>query len=272
MTEAPELRARLAICRAAIAGFACLYTALRLPELWAIAHLPAAHFEPTGLAQFVLPPVVVMTLSIATVLALGALAFGRGTRVTAPLAALGFALVFSYRSAWGQVFHTENLVALHLIALAIAAWVDDPKGAVRLLALLTVATYVLAGIAKLRLAGIEWLDGDQLRNQIAVDNLRKALLGGGTAPLANALLDHPAVFAPLSIVTLVIELGAPLALLHPRAAVAWVTAAWAFHVGVVLAMWIVFPYPLAGIAYLPLLPVERGIAAIRARYRNGLPQ
>jgi len=266
-----DLRERLRILRAAIATFACVYTALRLRELWAIAHLPAAHFEPTGLARFVMPPVVVMAIACATVVLLAAFAAGWRARVVGPLAALGFVLVFSYRSAWGQIFHTENLLALHLIALAIASWIDDPKGAVRLLVLLTVVTYVLAGIAKLRLAGLAWMDGEQLRNQIAVDNLRKALLGGGTAPLATVLLDHPAAFAPLSIAALVIELGAPIALLGGRYAVAWVTASWAFHLGIVLVMWIVFPYPLLGFAYLPLLPVERGIAAIRRRYRNGLP-
>ena len=266
-----DFRERLRVLRAAIATFACVYTALRLRELWAIAQFPAAHFEPTGLARFVMPPIVVMAIACATVGLLGSFALGWRARVVGPLAALGFVLVFSYRSAWGQIFHTENLVALHLIALAIASWIDDPKGAVRLLALLTVATYVLAGIAKLRLAGVAWMDGDQLRNQIAVDNLRKALLGGGTAPLATALLDHPAVFAPLSIATLVIELGAPLAFVGRRAAVAWVTASWAFHLGILLVMWIVFPYPLLGFAYLPLLPVERGIAWIRGRYRNGLP-
>ena len=269
-----DLRERLRVLRAAIATFACVYTALRLHELWAIAHLPAAHFEPTGLAWFVMPPVVVMAIACATVVLLAVFAAGWRARVVGPLAALGFALVFSYRSAWGQIFHTENLVALHLIALAIASWIDDPKGAVRLLALLTVATYVLAGIAKLRLAGLAWMDsvdGAQLRNQIAVDNLRKALLGGGTAPLATVLLDHPAAFGPLSIATLVLELGAPIALLGGRYAVAWVTASWAFHLGILLVMWIVFPYPLLGFAYLPLLPVERGIAWIRCRYRNDLP-
>lgn len=265
------MKERLLICRVAIAAFAAIYTVSRLPELWSIAHLPAAQLEPTGLARFVVPPLVVMAAAVIAVVACGLLAAGRWQRVTAPVAALAFTFVFSYRSAYGQVFHTENLVALHLCALAVAAYYDDPKAAVRLLALLTVATYVLAGIAKLRLAGTAWLDGEQLRNQIAVDNVRKALLGAGTAPLAPSLLDHPAWLAPLSIATLVVELVAPIALLGGRTAVVWVTTAWLFHVGVLLMMWIVFPYPLAGLAFLPLLPVERGITWWRARYRNGLP-
>ena len=258
------MRERLVALRMLIGSFALVYTAARLPELWAIAHLPAAQFEATGLARFVLPPAVVMAVAAATLALLGAFVAGWHYRVTAPLAALGLVITFSYRSAWGQVFHTENLLVLHVVALALAPAADrepregrDYRGAVRLLAALTVLTYVLAGIAKLRLAGVTWLDGEQLRNQIAIDNLRKALLGAGTAPLATPLLVHPSAFAAVSIATLVIELGAPVALLGGRVAVVWITAAWAFHVGVLLLMWIVFPYPLLGFAFLPLVPAEK---------------
>ena len=77
-----DLRERLRILRAAIATFACVYTASRLRELWASAHLPAAQFEPTGLARFTMPPVVVMTVAIATVLLLGAFARLRRSHLT----------------------------------------------------------------------------------------------------------------------------------------------------------------------------------------------
>ena len=50
----------------------------------------------------------------------------------------------------------------------------------RVLALITVVTYVLAGIAKLRYGGWGWLDGDVLRNQVATDALQKTLLGAAT--------------------------------------------------------------------------------------------
>jgi hypothetical protein len=124
---------------------------------------------------------------------------------------------------------------------------------VRLLAALTAATYVLAGIAKLRLAGAGWLDGQLLRDQIAVDNLRKAMLGDDVAPLARVLVANPAWLAVLAAGTLIVELGAPLAMRGGRVAWVWVAAAWAFHLGVVLAMNIWFPYPLLGPAFLPLL-------------------
>jgi len=253
------MKERLVALRILIGAYALVYTAARLPELWSIAQLPAAQFEGTGLARFVLPPAAVMAIAGVTIALFGAFIAGWRYRVTAPLAALGLVFVFSYRSAWGQIFHTENLLVLHVTALALAP-VDregDHAGWVKLLGALTVLTYVMAGVAKLRLAGLSWVDGEQLRNQIAVDNLRKALLGAGTAPLAMPLLDHPSWFGAVSVATLVIELAAPVALLGGRVAVAWITAAWAFHVGVLLLMWIVFPYPLLGFAFLPLVPVEK---------------
>ncbi|HEY6179026.1 MAG TPA: hypothetical protein VIX73_31450 [Kofleriaceae bacterium] len=201
---------------------------------------------------------------------------------TAPLAAAGALWTLSYRSSWGMVFHTDNLVVLHLIALACAPAADvwalggrSPAAgdagygwAIKLLAALTCATYLVAGIAKLRLAGLDWLDGDQLRNQIAIDNLRKLLLGGATAPLAAPLVGHRGALAVLSITTLAIELGAPLALLGGRVARLWALAAWLFHAGVILAMYVWFPYPLSGVAFLPLIDAERWIGWPVRRWRS----
>jgi hypothetical protein len=199
-----------------------------------------------------------------------AFALGVAYRVVAPLAALALLWTLSYRNAWGQPFHTENLLVLHVLALACSpaadAWALAPARAgeprdygwaIKLLAALTAATYVVAGLAKLRLAGTAWLDGEQLRNQIAIDNARKVLLGAAPSRLARPLLAHPSWFTGFSIATLAIELGAPLALLGRRVARAWASSAWLFHVGVLALMNIVFPYPLVGLAFLPLVEPER---------------
>ena len=200
--------------------------------------------------------------------------------------------------------HTENLLVLHVIALACApaadAWSVDrelaarrarstPEGsaevehrrapratppaagygwALRLLLAITAVTYVLAGIAKLRIAGFDWLAGEQLRNQIAIDNLRKALLGDGIAPLGTIFLDHPAGFTVFSIATIALELAAPLLLWGGRIARLWALAAWGFHVGVVLLMNIWFPYPLLGLAYLGALAPERPLVWLAVRWRR----
>lgn len=271
---APAPPERLAALRIAIGGFAALWTVGRLGEVLALARLPAAQLAPVGVVRVLgqpLPGAVVVAIAVVTIALLLAVTAGAWFRVTAPLAALGLLWTMSYRNSWGMVFHTENLLVLHVIALACLPAADAwclggappdrarPAGygwAVKLLAAITCATYLLAGIAKLRLAGLDWLAGDQLRNQIAVDNLRKALLGSATAPLARPLIAHPGALAALAVATLAIELGAPLALLGRRIARLWLWSAWGFHVGVVLAMNVWFPYPLAGIAFLPLIDAE----------------
>lgn len=278
---APAPAERVAAVRIFVGAFALMWVGGRLMESYAVAKLGAAHFKPTGVVRLLdapLPPSVTLVIGIVTCVLLAAFTLGAFYRITAPLAALGLLWALTYRNSFGMIFHTENLLVLHVLALACApaadAWSFDrwrggsappvPEAGygwiLRLLAALTAATYMLAGIAKLRIAGLAWLDGEQLRNQIAVDNLRKALLGDSIAPLATPFLDHPSGFTIFSILTIVLEVGAPLALLHPRVAKLWALGAWGFHVGVVFLMNIWFPYPLLGLAYLPLLRCERPFA------------
>lgn len=285
---APAPAERLAAMRIGIGGFALVYVLARLGEFAGVARYGASHFRPYGVVRVLdapLPPDVVLPLAIVTCVLLAAFVAGIAYRVVAPLAALALLWTITYRNCWGMPFHTENIMVLHVIALACApaadAWAIAWPGAskrtpaaagygwpIKLLAALTLATYMLAGIAKLRIAGIDWVDGELLRNQIAIDNLRKAVLGDGVAPLAHLVLDHPGALVPFSALTLILELGAPLALVHRRIGYVWALAVWGFHLCVVLLMNIWFIYPLAGIALLPLLPAERGILAVRGMVRR----
>ncbi len=128
---------------------------------------------------------------------------------------------------------------------------------VRLCALITVLAYVIAGWAKARHGGLEWVTGDVLRNWVAHDNLRKVVLGDPHSPLGAAAVAYGWLFPPMALVSLIVELGAPLALLGGRLRQGWIAMAWLFHVGVLVLMAIVFPYQLLGVAFAPLLPVER---------------
>jgi hypothetical protein len=128
---------------------------------------------------------------------------------------------------------------------------------VRLISALTVATYVLAGIAKLKLSGLDWAEGEVLRSTIAHDAVRKAAVGSIYSPLGAWLVQHSWPFPIIGALTLVLELGAPLALLGGRLAVIWAAAVWMFHVGVLATMAIAFPYPLSGVALASLFPLER---------------
>ncbi|HVG88949.1 MAG TPA: hypothetical protein VM823_08255, partial [Gaiellales bacterium] len=197
---------------------------------------------------------------------------------------------------------TEHLLALHLLVLALAPAADacsldararaaatagppagEPSGAgqpmngtwagrygfpVRIVSLVTVLTYVLAGWMKLRNGGWAWLSGDVLRNQVAFDNLRKVVLGDRWSHLGAWLVAANWFWRPVALATLVVELGAPVALLGGRWRNAWVAAAWSFHLGTLLLMAIMFPYPLSGVAYASLFPLERlARAGERARPR-----
>jgi hypothetical protein len=133
---------------------------------------------------------------------------------------------------------------------------------------LTVCTYVVTGLAKVRYGGGTWLHGDTLLHQIAFDNARKQVLGAPYSPLASAVAGHPWLFRPMGPITVAVELGAPIALLGRRWAAWWSGAAWVLHVGILALMAIGFAYPLSLVAFAPLLRCERVFEVAGARVRQ----
>ena len=276
----PAPPTRLAILRILVGVYAVIFLISRFPNFWSSADLPDRQFEPVGVLVPVGGPWS-STLARALVIIaipLGVLFIsGRWFRVVGPAFSLAFLVVTTYRLSWGHVIHTEHLPALHLLVLGFApsaaAWSwggrrdaraqprpDDHERfsfPVQVMALITIMTYMLAGIAKLRNGGGDWLVGDVLRNQVAYDNLRKELLGSWHSPLGGRAVRYGWMFPPFAIATVVVELGAPIAFLGGRWRTRWVAAAWGFHVGIAALMWISFPYPLVGLAYAPLFRVER---------------
>jgi hypothetical protein len=276
---------RLAVIRMLVGAYAVLYLLFGFDAVTDVGRFGAEHFVPAGLAKVLdapLSPALVVTLALVTALLGIPFVVGYRYRFFAPAFALSFLWVTSYRNSWGMLFHTENLVALHLVILALAPASDAlsldanaraaPAGdaaeygwPVRAMTAVTVVCYVLAGIAKLKLAGPAWLGGDLLRAQIAYDNLRKLELGSTHSGLGAWLVRHPGPFVGLSWLTLALELGAPLALTGRRAATFWVLAAWLFHVGVLALMAIPFFYQLTLVAYAGFFPTERLSSLVRAR-------
>lgn len=279
----PESR-RYRVLRGLIGGYAAVWATVRAPAILDALEFADRRFDPVGPLAFLngpLPDLLVVLAVVATPLAAAALAFGRREALSGPLAALGFLFITTYRNSWGQLLHTENLVALHLVVLGLAPFVsiigsapseeDDRAWAVDALAVLTVGTYFLAGVAKLRISGSAWLDGDVLRHQIAFDNARKEILGDTASPFAGWILRQGWLLAPAAIATMVVELAAPLALLRGRIAGIWCALAVGFHLAIVVFMAILFPYHLLGIGLAPLLPVERlgtTVAGWTARFRR----
>lgn len=191
----------------------------------------------------------------------------RTARALSPVGAIALLLLLTHRSSSGQVLWFDILMVLHLVILAIGAMSDNRLlvgWVLRLGGLVTVITYVLAGIAKLRIGGTAWVAQGALERHIAWSATRLEVLGGTASPLAGPLVELGIASTPLALVVLAIELGAPIALLNRRLAIIWAITAWTMHVGIAASMFVVFHWPLTGAAFVPLVLAasrdERGAA------------
>ena len=287
--QTPAPAKRLAVLRVLVGGFAVGYVVIRAPNFVSYATFDDSQFAPVGLATLLDGPLsgVVLRLLIAATVVVGvAFLTGWRFRISGPAFALMLLALMTYRNAWGQIFHTENLLVLHVLVLGLTPAADalslDSRGRdaagdearygwpIRLMCILTVLTYFIAGETKMRIAGLDWITTDSLRNFIAYDNLRKIELGDTHSALGGMLVGHAWLFPPLAVATLAVELGAPLALLGGRVARVWAFLAWGFHVGVAAVMAIVFPYSLLGIAFAPFFKVEQLPLRLPARLRGVL--
>ncbi len=294
---APESARRLATLRILVGAYATIYSIVRLPYLLDSSRLGDDRFFGTGiLTVFETPPPawLVLPIGVTAIVAGAMMTLGWRYRLSAPLAALALLCTTTYGNSWGQVFHTENLMMLHIVVLSVVPAADDlviGKAAgrtshdtdrddrsaerygwpIKLMVALMVLTYVAAGIAKLRIGGWAWVDGDVLRHQVAFDNLRKVRLDEIYSPLGTWLTQITWVWLPVGIATLLVELGAPVAFIQRRIRYLWVAAAWLFHVGIAATMVIAFPYHLSAIAYAAVLPTDQILARAQTwlRQRRG---
>jgi len=273
---APAAPEGLATFRVLCGSFAVVYLLVRLRAFASLTTAAPSRFEPVGpLALLGSPPAGPLVIATLVTALIAGVAFTVGAwfRISGPVFAVLLLALSTYRSSWGQLLYFENLMVLHVVIVGFARSADaiafdarqpsrrrDPGAygwPLRLAAFVTVLTYVLAGVAKLRLGGLAWLDGDTLRNHVAYSAARLEVLGGWPSPLAGPLMRQRWAFGPLAAATLAIELGAPLALFGGRWRLAWVAAAWVMHVAIAALMFVLFAYPLAFVAFAPLFPLTR---------------
>lgn len=271
---------RLAALRVVAGVFTLGYFVIRLPVFLQLRERAPEGFDGVGmLAPFSAPlgSTIVTILVVATIASGVAFIVGGWFRLSGPTFALGMLVLTTFRGSWGQLLHFENLMVLHLIVLACSpaadVWSLDGRRRSRspgtsessarygwpiaLVGLVTVVTYMIAGIAKLRYGGIDWIVGDTLRNHIAYSAARLDLLGGTPAPAAEFAVRHAWMLPPLAAVSVVLELAAPVAFLGPRIRNGWVTATWLMHGSIFLLMFVGFPSPLFGVAFAPFFHLER---------------
>ncbi|MGB8328601.1 MAG: HTTM domain-containing protein [Polyangiales bacterium] len=278
---------RLATLRILVGVYSVIYVAVRLPYLFSFARHRAAQFQPIGVLSFMDAPFdpgifrILVVLTLATSLSF---LLGFRYRVLGPAFAVLLLVVLTYANSWGGILHTDNLWLLHVLILSFAPAADtlslDARTTpnppehfkygwpIRLMCWVCVCTYFLAGLAKLKNGGLGFIEGDSLRNYVALDNVRKIELGSLHSPLAAWVLPYSGAFQALAVVSLVLELGAPLVMLQEKVAKVWAAAIWSFHIGVLALMAILFPYPVTFIAFAPFFRAERLVPALRRIVRR----
>jgi hypothetical protein len=150
----------------------------------------------------------------------------------------------------GKIQHNDLPLLLVAGVLAFAPtgvrWTDERRGPswgwpVRTSTVVVCGIYFLTGFQKLVASGPAWVLSDNLRNVMYAAPL------SGHAPtdaVALAIADRPLVAHLVALATIVVELGALVALLVPRARPAYVAAVAALHLGVYLthgldySMWV----------------------------------
>ncbi len=291
----PVPATRLAMLRWLVGGFALVYCTVRVVHLTRYVSFRPSLFDPIGVVSFLSEPAaswVVYATVAATLVSGVAFTAGYRFRFSGPIFAALLLWVTTYRNSWGMVFHTENLMVMHVLALAFSPAADalslDAKRegfasngechgrygwAINLASWITVLAYIIAGIAKMNNSGSAWLTDDILRNYIAYDNLRKLLLGDIYSPLGAWLVQFGWMFPPLAVATMIFEMGGPVAFLHKRLAKVWIGGIMAFHWGVFAVMAIGFPYPLSGLAFASFFDLEDLLEKRRIRrlFRYFLP-
>ncbi len=282
---APAPADRLATLRILVGGFVLAYMIVNVGEFRRLALVPSSPFEPVGVASWLdgpVPAAAVWGLFALLLVSGSAFVAGLWFRVSGPTFGVATLAWASYHSSWGQMLHFEHLFTIHLLILGLAPAaavrsLDARRAAgsrpddsvrfgwpIRLLAIITVLTYVIAAIAKLRRSGLAWVDGSNLGNHIAYSAIRMERLAGFEPPLASFVLARSWMIAPLAIAAVTIEFVAPVALIGDRFRNVWTTAAIVFHAGTAATMMVFFPYQGLGFALLPFFRVERAAEAASA--------
>lgn len=260
----PQATARhLTIWRVWASGVSAIYLLVRAPAI-VNAGSTIDSFSGIGVLWWLdspLPRFVLWFALIVAVLGLSALALGRATRVSVWLGAGLTLILLTHRSSFGQVLWFDIVMVLHLVVLA-AVYVSSDDGelrsetagwGIRLAALISATTYVVSAITKLQVSGLDWVGDGALESHIAFTATRAQVLGATPSPIADSLIGLGVTSAPLAVLALTLELGAPIALLTRRVAWAWSTLMWGMHVVIAATMFIVFHWPLTGALFVPTI-------------------
>ncbi|MFC0248019.1 hypothetical protein ACFFIO_05835 [Citricoccus parietis] len=270
---------RPAVLRVATGIFSAVHNIRRRAMFRRLHAQDASQFTPVGVVKILkkpLPPRVADGIFDAAQAVNIAATLGVGHKFTGPLNAALQLWTISYRNSWTMLLHSDNMLTMHQMVLGTTRSADAlsldsllrdgtlfPQryhrayGAVpTAMNVATVVVYFISGMAKVRgPLGLKWAGGDVLRGQIAVDGMRKDLFGSTKPEAGAALYRQKELFTVMAVVSLAVELGAPLSLVNRRLGQLFAAGAWGMHVGIRIIMGIKFKYNISGVSYLPYFPI-----------------
>jgi uncharacterized membrane protein YphA (DoxX/SURF4 family) len=283
---------RLAVIRILTGAFAVWYISRRGQWLDPFEGKSEDLFVPIGLTTLLDGPLPAPTVEVLGVLTMvfGVLfVLGFWWRVSGPAFAALLMFTFTYKNSWGMLFHTENMLAIHILVLGcmpsattlaldplirkkwsspLLGWLGFSPGssaahwkvgsAIRMLQLGTTLPYVVAGFAKvLGAAGWGWAAGTNLREQVAMNGIWYAMTTRKVEAITFYIYDFDWPWTFMAVVTLVAEFGAPLAMLHRRIGYVFVAMVLGLHWGIDILMGIGFKYQMCGLAFACFFEWER---------------
>lgn len=280
---------RLAMLRILIGGYAFWLVAEHI-SLWSnVGYTNPGLFKPVGVVSLLsrpLPPAVDQALIIATLVLGLFFVLGWQFAYVGPAFAALLLWVISYRLSWSMLYHSMHLPVLHILVLGLSPAADalsldarrrcavetgrKPASSwrygfpIQVICGVTVFAYFVTGVAKVAgPVGWSWATGETIRSQVAVDAIRKDVLGSSGSSLFYRVYNQLWLFAGMGIMTYFVELGAPLALFNKKLGRVWAVAAFMMHWGILFIMAIDFRYHLSGILYASFFDLERIPAWIR---------
>lgn len=277
---APAPAERLGLLRVAVAAYSLWYLRSRVRMFGRIARTDPKLFRPVGPVRVLDKPLRPRTadmLTLATVGAEGAFLVGWRHRYAGPACASLLLWTLSYRNSWSMIYHSDNLLVLHTLVLGASRSADaysfdalkygslgSPTShgrygwPLRLMNAVTASAYLLSGVAKVKGSlGWGWADGKALRSQVAIDGLRKTVLGGAASPIAARLNSRVALYRVMAVASLAAELSAPFVLLDKRLTRLWAICTFGMHWGIYAVMGIKFRYQQSGVLFAPAFEIER---------------
>ncbi|MGH7884968.1 MAG: hypothetical protein ACRENO_04650 [Thermodesulfobacteriota bacterium] len=297
-TDAPP--ERLAVLRVLIGVYTLHYVSTSYKELIQISASSQNHFDPVGFASLLeqpISPLLFKSILLLTLIFNVLFVIGFKFRYSGPIFSVLHLFLLSYRNSWSMIYHSQNVLVFHALILGFTRAADvlsidyllksgflaGLKGKsdkvkkpvvesagwrygwpIMLMCAVSVCTYFLAGIAKVEgEVGWGWISGEALRSQVAVDGLRKEILGSEATNMFFTLYDNLFLFTIMGAGTFILELGAPIALYNRRLGQIWAISAFFMHWGIYFIMGIKFRYQLSGIFFTTFFDMEKVVNWIK---------